>query len=191
MSDGPFKNLRLGSRWKRFAEAVQNDAVAQASRCALASDALVREILTDGTRTLLADLHAYCDRQQLDLDPLASVERIFDDHSKTSFTDTLHRELAFRVNEQLPPPIAIGQALEAAVGQQIREAKSRIEEECIRACESREMMPEQLDRTVTQANAALDDLAQDEICNALRADNKNAFKDAVLKKEGLDEGPDL
>jgi hypothetical protein len=46
MSDGPFKNLKLGKRWKRFAEAVQNVAFDSAECCALASDALVHEILT-------------------------------------------------------------------------------------------------------------------------------------------------
>lgn len=191
MTDGPFKNLKLSSRWKRFAEAVQNDAVDRAARCALASDALVREILTDETQALLTDLHAYGRQEQLDIDPLSSIESIFNGHSRTPFADTLQKELAFRLSEQMPPDAAIDKALEASVGDHICEARNRIEEECIRARESGEMRQDQFDRTVTQASAAFDALAKNEICNALRAGDKNAFKDATSKKEGLDEGPDL
>jgi hypothetical protein len=191
MTDGPFKNLNLGRRWKRFAEAVQNDAVDEAARCALASDALVREILTDETQALLTDLGAYGRQEQLDIDPLSSVENIFNGHSKTPFVDTLQKEIAFRLGAQMPPDAAIDQALEASVSDRISEARSRIEEECIRARESGEMRQDQFDRTVMQANAAFDALAKDEICDALRAGDKDSFKGAVSKKEGLDEGPDL
>src|SRR5882757_1747537 len=98
MTDGPFKNLQLASRWKRFAEAVQNDAVGMVERCSLAGDALVREVLTEETQALLIDLQAYRSREQLDIDPLSSVESIFNSHSKTPFTDSLEKELAFRLN---------------------------------------------------------------------------------------------
>jgi len=191
MTDGPFNNLKLGSCWKRFAEAVQNDAVDKAARCALASHALVREILTDETKALLADLHAFGRHEQLDIDPLSSVESIFNGHNKTPFADTLQKELAFRLNEQMPPDAAIEQALEATVSDQIGEARSRIEEECIRARDSGEMRQDQFDRTVTEANAAFDALSKNEICDALRAGDKNTFKGAVSRKEGVDEGPDL
>lgn len=191
MTDGPFTNLRLDSRWKRFAESVQNDAVSESERCALASDALVREILTDLNQALLADLEAYVWQEQLDIDPRFSVERIFDRHSKTPFADILHRELTYLLDGQMRSDAAFGQALEASVSDQISEARNRIEEECIRARESGEMRQSQFDRTVTEASAAFDALAEDEICKALRAGDKNAFKEAVSKKEGLDEGPNL
>ncbi len=154
MTDGPFKNLKLGSRWKRFAEAVQNDAVDSAQCCALASDALVREILTDTNQVLLADLQAYSRREQLDFDPSSSIESIFNGHSKTPFADTLQKELAFRLSEQIAPDVAIGQALEASVGAQISEARNRREEECIRARASGAMRPQQVDPHATNATAA-------------------------------------
>jgi len=44
---------------------------------------------------------------------------------------------------------------------------------------------------VTEANAAFDALSKNEICDALRAGDKNTFKGAVSRKEGVDEGPDL
>ena len=85
----------------------------------------------------------------------------------------------------------IGQVLEVSVDYQIRKAKNRIQEECIRLRESREMRREQFDRTVTRANAVFDTLPKGDICNALRAGDKNAFKNAVSKRKGVDEGPSL
>lgn len=192
MSDGPFKNLKLGKRWKLFAEAVQNDAFDSAERCALASDALVREILTDNVKALLIELQAYAGRVQLDFaTTLSCIEDIFNRHSKTSFTDTLQKEVAFRVSEHMVLPDAIKQAVSAAVREQISEVKSRIIEECICKRDFGGMWQDQFNRTVRESSAILNDLATDEICDALLARNKKAFKAAVSKKVGLDEGVSL
>lgn len=191
MTDGPFKNLKLGSRWKRFAEAAQNDAVDEGQRCALACDALVHEILTDGTQALLTDLNAYANKRQLDIDPQSSVEAIFNNNDKTPFSDALQKELAFRLSEQNSTEAAISEALAAAVGHQVSEVRNRIEEECIRAHESEGMARDQFDRTVTQVRTTLEGLDTEAICNALRANERNAFKDGASKREGLDEGPSL
>ena len=69
MSDGPLKNSQLGSRWNRFVAAVDNDAVGSIQRSALASDALVREILNDDTRALLKDLSAFMASGSIGLGP--------------------------------------------------------------------------------------------------------------------------
>lgn len=190
MSDGPFKNLKLNKRWKRFAEAVQNDAFDRAECCAMASNALVHEILTDGVQTLLADLQDYASLKQLDLDPLSSIESIFNVHMKTPFTDTLQKEVALCLCEAAPSDAA-RQALKAAVTEQISEAMNRVEEECIRAREAGEMWQDQFQLTVKQARATFNALDINGICEALLAGNKNAFKNAVSKKVGLEEGPPL
>lgn len=96
MSDGPLKNSQLGSRWNRFVAALDNDAFEDIHRNALASDALVREILNDDTRALLEDLWSFMHRDQLALDTQSEIDRIFDSHKKTAFCDALQREVAFR-----------------------------------------------------------------------------------------------
>ena len=191
MSDGPFNNLKLSGRWKRFAAAAHNDAVDSAQRSALASDALLHDILTVHTQGLLFDLQIYSERAQLDLDPMTSVEGIFHSHNKTPFSDTLEKELVFRLHQHTAPDAAIKQALEASVENQASRAKSRIEEECIGACESGDMRHDQSRRTLTQSRATFDTLAKEAICDALWAGDKNAFKDAAAKSKGLDEGPSL
>ena len=191
MPDGPHNNLKLDRRWKRFAEASNNDAANGGERRALAAHALVREVLTDDTRTLLADLLDYANRPQLDLAPRSSVQRIFSRHPKSAFGDTLLREVVVRLSDQCTPDAAIGEALEASVEDHIRKAKIRLEEECIRARECREMREDQFDCMVTRANAAFDGLPRRAICDALRKGDRDAFRGAASKRKGLEEGPGL
>ena len=191
MSDGPFKNFRLGRHWKRFAAAAHNDAVDPAERGALACDALTNDLLTDENRALQSDLHALVRRPQLEFDPTHSVDITFRSHSKTAFGDTLQRELAPRVSDQMPLEKALACALRAAVHGHATRARSRIEEECLHSRESREMTQDQCDRTVIRVNETFDALSESDICDAVRAGHKNAFQRAVSKKTGLDDGPSL
>ena len=191
MTDGPFNNQTLTSRWNRFASAIQVDAVNSDERRALASDALLHEILTDDTSHLLAELQAYSALRQLDIQPLSAIDGIFEKYSKTPFADTLQKELTFRVDSQMAPDVAIDTAIEASVSTQVGQARNRIEEECIRARDSGEMPQHQFNRTVAQANAAFDALATEEISHAVRTRDKNAFKVAVSKKDSVDDGPSL
>ncbi|WLA47906.1 hypothetical protein QIH80_40930 [Bradyrhizobium elkanii] len=95
MTDGPFKNLDLGSCWKRLSEAVQNDAASPAECGGLASDALARHLVTKEHSKALHMLNAHLGRGQLELDPLGSVETIFDRCEKTPFLDAFQKELLF------------------------------------------------------------------------------------------------
>ena len=191
MPDGPHNNLKLDKRWKRFAAASYNDAADGIERRALAGDALVREVLTDDTRALLTDLLDYAQRPQLDLASISSVQSIFSKHRKSAFGDTLLREVTFRLGDQNAPDAAIEEALEASVDDQIRKAKVRMEEECIRVRECGEMQEDQFDCMVTRANAVFDGLPRRAICDALRRRDKDAFRGAASKRKGLEEGPSL
>lgn len=191
MPDGPHNNLKLGRRWKRFAAASYNNAADGIERCALAADALVREVLTDDTRALLTDLLDYAQRPQLDLAPVSTVQNIFSKHPKSAFGDTLQGEVEFRLWDKGAPDAAIEEALEASVDDQIRKAKIRMEEECIRARDCGEMRKDQSDCMVTRANVVFDGLPRRAICDALRKGDKDAFKGAASKRDGLEEGPSL
>jgi len=191
MSDGPFKNLKLGRHWKRFAKAVQNDAFTSAECSALAMNALLQDILTQDAKALLTDLTNFASREQLDLDAASAIEEIFHRHQKSSFADTLQKEMAFRLSDHMPLADAIKQAVEAAVTEHICEAKTRIVEECILSRDFKGMWQDQFNRTVRESNAIFNGLATNEICGAILTRNNNAFKAAVSKKAGLDEGVSL
>lgn len=191
MSDGPFKNLNLGKHWKRFADAMQNDTFNSSDCCALASHALVQELLTDNLSALLAVLRDYTSRKQLDIDPSATVESIFNDHMNTPFCDTLQKQIAFRLNDQVSPADAIQQALEESLSKHTNDVRNRIVDECISAREAGAIRQDQFSSSVSNINSVFDALEKDKVCNALLDGKKNAFKTAVSKKQGLDEGPPL
>ena len=191
MSDGPFKNLKLKTRWKQFAEAVQNDTFNRDECCAMASHALVCDILTYDVQALLADLLAYARRTQLDFDPLFTVESIFNAHMRTPFTDSLQKEIALCLNDEIASGDALREGLKASVTQEISIAMNRIQEECILSREFGEMWQDQFNNTIKQASATFKALDIDKICDALQSGNKNAFKHSVSKKTGLDDGAPL
>lgn len=190
MTDGPFKNLRLDRRSKRFAEAVQNDAVDQETRCAYANDAILNGILREN-ETLLNKLQSYGQDGQLDLDPKASVKNIFDAHPKSEFADHLHREISLRLHEGEASESAIANGLEAALETNIGEFRTRTHEACLEAYGSGEMRKDQLNRFIQGSNQALQHIDRQRILEALQKGDKSAFKHDVKKKEGLDEGPRL
>ena len=191
MSDGPFRHLRLSTHWKRLVAAACNDAVDQFERCGLAKDALTREILTDENSALLREIRAYARCGQLDMDPNSPVDTIFGSHPKTAFGDILQSQMAFRVADHMTPDVALDRALEASVHEHTAKAKSRILDECIRALECGELTQDQYDRMVAHVNATFDALTETDICDALSAGDRNAFKADASKRTGLDEGPKL
>lgn len=191
MSDGPFKNLRLAKRWRKFAEAAYNDAFDQVECRAMASDSIVRDVLTGPVQTLLSVLKSYVDQKQMDMDPLSSIERIFDENSKGQFANILQKEMAYRLSDNCTQKEAFEQALASSVREQINISRTRIQEECIHSCEIGEMKQGQLDRTMDRTNTVFESLDRQSICEAIRACNKQTFKDAVAKKDGINEGPSL
>lgn len=190
MTDGPFKNLKLDSRSKRFAEAVQNDAEDQETRCAFANDAILHGILRE-SQAIIGSLQEYGKGGQLDLDPKASIKAIFDACPKSEFADHLQREIAFRLHEGDQSQAAIDNGLEAALENGIGEFRTRTHEACLEAHRNGDMRKDQFDRFVEGSNQALEGIDRPRILAALKECNKSAFKQDVKKKEGLDEGPKL
>lgn len=191
MSDGPFKNLRLTQHWKKFAKAAYNDAFDQMECRGLASHAIVQDVLTDPVRVLLKVLKTYMDQNQMEMAPQASLERFFNDYGKNQFADILKKEMAWRLHENDNHKKVLEQAVASSVDAQIDISRTRMQEECIRSCESGEMNRNQLEATIDRTNTVLGSLDRQNICEVILACDKQAFKDAVAKKEGIDEGPSL
>lgn len=190
MSDGPFKNLKLDRCSKRFAEAVQNEAEDQETRCALANNAITNGILSEN-HALIGALQKYGHDGQLDLDPKASINAVFDACDKSGFADHLQREVGMRLNEGEASQVAINNGLDAALETGIGEFRTRTHEACLEARTSGEMRKDQFDRFVEGSNQALQGIDRVRIMDALKQGNKSAFKHDLKKKEGLDEGPKL
>jgi hypothetical protein len=190
VTDGPFKNLKLGSCWKRLAEAIQLEAVSPLECACVASDALVRHLTTSENCSALNALEA-CSRGQLDCDPLGLVEAIFDVRETTPVLDRLKKELQFRIANGSSLEEVTLQALDATIEDQIGEARNRFVNQLICNRDTHVMTQEAYQQALDKINAAFDVVDRRGIRDAFRAGNKNAFRDASGKKEGLDEGPRL
>lgn len=192
MSDGPFKNSKLPKCWRRFGDAVRNDAVDDDERCARGSHAVLNDVLSaDTANALMGDLQSFASREQLDMEPIAAVEKIFDRYGKTPFFDLLQRELVFQLSKKIPPMDALPQAMMNALQGDISESKNRFQEECIHLAEAGEMTHAERDISIERANAVFARLDVNEICDAVFDGKKNVFRKKYGNKEGLYEGPDM
>lgn len=191
MSDGPFKNTNLPRRWKRYMEALANDAVSAEERRAKAADAVSNDILSDNPQALLSDLQAYGDRPQLDLDTVLSVEGIFDSHAKTPFADILQKKVVYYLANNEAPGAALTKGMNEAVCGQIAMTRTRLQEECIRAADVCDMQQNACHRAMERMRVDFNQLNVAGICDAALVGNKKAFTNAIGKQEGLEEGPNL
>lgn len=186
MTDGPFKNLKLDSRSKRFAEAVQNEAEDNKTRCALGSHAIVSSILS-GNDGLIRDLQSHGEDGQLDFDPKGSITSIFDRHNKSEFADDLQREVAMRMHEGDTSHVAIEKALEASIESSIGKHLTLVQEAGLDAHQEGQMYKDQFDRLIEGVKEVNEHLDRRRIVEAVKDCNKNAFKKDARKKTGLDE----
>ena len=188
MTDGPVKNLKLGHCWKQLADAVQNEAASPEECGAVASDALTRNLVTKEHVKALQEIDANLGRGQLELDPLGSVEAIFDRCAKTPFLDAFQKRLLYRAANDRPLRDAIVPALDAAIDAQIGEARNRFHEECIRLQEDGEMSLDAADRAREGVDAAFDAVDSGKVRDALLEGRKDAFDKELGRSGGVDEG---
>lgn len=186
MTDGPFKNLKLDSRLKRFAEAVQNEAEDHDTRCALGCHAIVNGILS-GNDGLIRDLQSHGEDGQLDLDPKGSIKGIFEKYGKSEFSDDLQREVAMRLHDGERSRDAIVKALDACVESNIGKTLARIQEAGLEAHRESQMHKDQLDRLNVGLGEVSKSLDRPRIQDAVKGCNKNAFKRDAKKRTGLDD----
>jgi len=190
MTDGPFRNAELSSRWKRYGCDLVSDATDAETRTAQASHSMLEDVDVKAFNALLADLKAYSQRPQMDLDPVPSIEAAFQSHPPSPRMDDFQKHLLANLREQVPLDDALNKALRSSITDWIGMTKNRIDEECIRARDRRDMSPEDYRKGIDRNREAFSAISTDALCDALRTGDKGAFKQALQKKKGLDEGPD-
>ena len=93
MTDGPFKNAVLSSRWKQYGKDLVSDAASSEERAAQACHSILGDVDLKALGPLLSALKAQAQRTQMDLDPVSSVEAVFESHAKSPLTDILQKHL--------------------------------------------------------------------------------------------------
>jgi hypothetical protein len=190
MSDGPFRNAELPSRWKRYGQELVSDAASPEERTTLACHSMVGDVDMKTFSTLFSELKVYADRPQPDLDAVTEVETIFENHAPSPQADALQRHLIANLRDQIPSEKALDQALESATKEWIDITKNRLDEECIRAREFGDMSLEDYQKGIKRNRETFASVNPGQLRDALAAGNKRAFRQTVAKKDGVDEGPE-
>jgi hypothetical protein len=125
----------------------------------------------------------------MDLDPISSIEAIFDTHPRSSQMDILQKHLIADLREQMDPKAALDRALRSTAADWIDTAKNRIDEECIRSRDLGDMNRDSYPKALERNSDTFAAVSPDAFCDALISGNKRAFKQALQKKAGVDEGP--
>jgi hypothetical protein len=190
MTDGPFRNAELSSRWKRYGQELVSDATSSEERVKHACHSMIGDVDMKTFTPLFDDLKSCLGRSQMDLDPVTAIESIFDNHLTSPLTDVLRKHLVANLRDQVPTVNALGQALDGTAKDWIGTTKNRLDEECIRARELGDMSREDYRKGNERNQEAFGAIKANEICDALARGNKRAFKQTVRKKQGVDEGPE-
>ncbi|WP_454739711.1 hypothetical protein [Cupriavidus necator] len=190
MSDGPFRNAALSSRWKVYGQQLVSDAMNAGERTAQACHSMIDDVDMKAFHPLLGELHAHVRRPQMDLDPVASIETIFDSHPMLTLADLLRRHLVANLRDRISPEKALDRALESTTKEWIGTTKNRLDEQCIRARDLGDMKLEDYRKGLERNQATFSSIKVEELCAALASGNKRAFSETLQKKIGVDEGPE-
>jgi len=190
MTDGPFRNAELSSRWKRYGQELVSDVASMEERTAQACHSMIGDVDMKAFSPLFRDLQAHAECPQMELDPVTAIETIFDNHLTSPLADTLQRHLIANLRDQIPLEKALDQALDSTAKEWIDTTKNRLDEECIRARELGDMSREDYNKGIERNRETFAAIKPNEFCDALATGNKGAFSQTLRKKAGVDEGPE-
>lgn len=190
MSDGPFRNIALSSCWKQYGKQLVNDAVSPEERTGHVCHCILGDVNMKDFQSLFGELKAETGRPQRYLDPAPAIEMIFDSHPVAPITDVLRRHLMANVGDQMPPEIALDQALRTTVREWVGIIQNRLDEACIRARDRGDMNLTDFREGIERNHETFGAIPLNDLCIAFASGNKRAFRQAAQKKCGIDEGPD-
>lgn len=190
MSDGPFRNTMLSSRWKSYGQKLVSDAMTAQERTAQACHSMIGDVDMKTFHPLFSELKAHAERPQMDLDPVAAIETIFNNRPILPLVDVLQRHLVANLRDHVPPEKALDQALDSTAKEWTGIIKNRLDEECIRARDRGDMRLADYRKGIERNHETFSAIKSNELCAALASGNKRAFHPVIQKKSGVDEGPE-
>jgi len=190
MTDGPFRNAALSSRWKQYGKDLVSDAASAEERTTQACHSMIGDVDVSAISSTLGAIKAHAEHPQMDLDVISSMETLFESCPKSPLTDTLQKHLIANLRDQMPLDTALDEALPSTVSDWIGMTKNRLDEECIRARDIGDMNVDDYRKGIVRNAETFAGVSLNALCEALTTGDKRAFKQAQQKKTGVDEGPD-
>lgn len=188
MTDGPFRNLRLSSRWKTFGEQLVSDAASPAERIDQACHSMMTDAGVKEFSFMVHDLSAYVAQSQLTLDPVSDIEAVIERHPMSSLSDILRRNLIATIHDGLSPTEALQPAMDATIREWIGIVKNRLDEDCIQARDMGDMSRADYRKGLERNAEAFSGIDAKKLCQAIRDGNKKAF--SPPKNMSVDDGPE-
>lgn len=190
MTDGPFRNAELSSRWKQYGKDLVSDAASEDERIVQACHSMVGDLDLSEVGRLLSAIKRHAERPQMDLDVMSSMETLLKGGLKSLLSDILQKHLMANLHDRMLLDTALDQALQSTVSDWIGISKNRLDEECIRARDLGDMNWEEYRKGIERNAETFAGIDRNGLCDALTSGNKRAFSQAQQKKMGVDEGPD-
>lgn len=188
MTDGPFKNSDLPSRWKRYGDALVSDAKSSNERTERVESAILRDLCTKETRTLVLELDTYVKRLQKDFVPRVTVDAIFDKYANTPQTDNLHRFFTAYLASSSSIETAWQLGFDKWVRHEAARTQNRMVEHCISARDRGDLHRADYPKAIERHQKAFTGVDYTKIRDGFFGD-KRTSKATIAKKIGLDDGP--
>lgn len=190
MTDGPFRNAKLPSRWKRYGDDLVSDAVSREERVARVCHNMLADVDVKLFKPLWDALTEIGQNRQLELDPASSIESLFEAHPNSPHISSLQKHLFANLRNGSPIQEALNAGLSEAITEWREIDKNRFDEHCFSARDRGDMKAADCQKGIGRNRETFDAIELNVMCDALRTGNKNAFKPMLQKKEGLDEAPE-
>lgn len=190
MSDGPFRNTGLSTRWKEYGQMLVNDVMTPAERTIQACHSMIGDVDIAIFKPLYEELVVYAKHSQIDLDAVGVIEAVFRQHANVYLADLLQKELLANLREKLAIAPALEQALVSSTNAWISITQNRFDEECIRARDCGDMKSVDYEKSIERNHLSFCSIDSKQFYTALIRGDKRAFRPLGHKKSDVDEGPD-
>lgn len=137
MTDGPFKNTNLSSRWKKYGEFLDNKTMSVADRVHQAQNALIEDLAPPAFKALVKDLEQQFGKYQGQLFPQFAIEKTIDKHSACEQAETLRKHIVANLQMKMDVIESFNAALLSTIEGGIVQADQRIKVHCIQVDEQR------------------------------------------------------
>lgn len=188
MTDGPFRNAPLHSRWKKFGDVCKSDARSPKERADYAEHALRKDIWSKSFLTLVRDVDKYIKGPQNDLLPKYTIDTIFAKHERSLQSDMLQRY--FKANSDRPMMLsdAWNLAVDETIRHQVSLTRNRIEEHFIAARSRGDVSYTDMQKCIKTSREAFDGVNASKMRIAGLGD-KSPIRISVQKLDGVEAGP--
>jgi len=176
MTDGPFRNAQLNTRWKQYGKDLVRDATSPEERAVQACHSMIGDVDPSAISTILGEIEAYAQRPQMDLDAVSSMETLFERLPKTPLTDILQKHLIANLRDQMHLSAALEKALPSTVSDWIGITKNRLDEECIRARDLGDMSESDYRKGIARNRETFATISPDALGNAQAGSSKENWR---------------